>query len=160
MPARRQIRTRSRQRSAQRLWMSCGISANSASMCRGMASSANRWHSASIMAPGGAIPGQRLAGIEPGEQTLYEMAPQRSQPGHIVLTSFGDRRDRTRFAAAYNDPASGITTGPRPPAPVCVGPLSYAGHDMVRHDIANFKSALAASGVEEGFMTAVAPGSC
>jgi len=103
---------------------------------------------------------QRLAGIEPGEQTLYEMAPQRSVPGHIVLTSFGDRRDRTRFAAAYNDPDSGITTGPRPPAPVCVGPLSYAGHDMIRHDIANFKSALAASGVEEGFMTAVAPGSC
>ena len=24
---------------------------------------------------------QRLAGIEPGEQTLYEMAPQRSLPG-------------------------------------------------------------------------------
>src|SRR5437762_10834195 len=103
---------------------------------------------------------QRLAGIETGEQTLYGMAPQRSQPGHIVLTSFGDRRDRTRFAAAYNDPDSGITTGPRPPAPVCVGPLSYAGRDMIRHDIANFKSALAASGVEEGFMTAVAPGSC
>ena len=103
---------------------------------------------------------QRLADIDPGEQTLYEMAPQRSVPGHIVLTSFGDRRDRTRFAAAYNDPESGITTGPRPPAPVCVGPLSYAGHDMIRHDIANFKSALAASGVEEGFMTAVAPGSC
>ena len=32
---------------------------------------------------------QRLAGIEPGEQTLYEMTPQRSRPGHIVLTSFG-----------------------------------------------------------------------
>src|SRR5437764_5075781 len=43
---------------------------------------------------------QRLAGIEPGEQTLYEMAPQRSLPRHIVLTSFGDRRDRTRLAAA------------------------------------------------------------
>src|SRR5436190_3643246 len=100
---------------------------------------------------------QRLAGIETGEQTLYEMAPQRSLPGHIVLTSFGDRRDRTRFAAAYNDPESGITTGPRPPAPVCVGPLSYAGHEMIRADIANFKSALAASGAEEGFMTAVAP---
>src|SRR5947208_256486 len=103
---------------------------------------------------------QRLAGIEPGEQTLYEMAPQRSRPGAIMLTSFGDRRDRTQFSAAYNDPESGITTGPRPPAPVCVGPLSYAGRDMIRHDIANFKSALAASGVEEGFMTAVAPGSC
>ena len=38
---------------------------------------------------------QRLAGIEAGAQTLYEMAPQRSRPGEIVLTSFGDRRDRT-----------------------------------------------------------------
>src|SRR5689334_912316 len=103
---------------------------------------------------------QRLAGIEPGGQTLYEMAPQRSQLGHIVLTSFGDRRDRTRFAAAYNDPESGITTGPRPPAPVCVAPLSYAGHDLIRADIANFKAALGATGIEEGFMTAVAPGSC
>jgi 5-methyltetrahydropteroyltriglutamate--homocysteine methyltransferase len=103
---------------------------------------------------------QRLAGIEPGSQTLYEMTPQRSRPGEIVLTSFGDRRDRTQFAAAYNDPESGITTGPRPPAPVCVAPLAYAGHDMIKADIANFKAALAAAGIKEGFMTAVAPGSC
>ena len=54
------------------------------------------------------------------------MAPRRSVPGEIALTSFGDRRDRTMFAAAYNDPESGITTGPRPPAPVCVAPLTYA----------------------------------
>jgi 5-methyltetrahydropteroyltriglutamate--homocysteine methyltransferase len=103
---------------------------------------------------------QRLAGIEPGAQTLYEMMPQRSRPGEIVLTSFGDRRDRSQFAAAYNDPESGITTGPRPPAPVCVAPLAYAGHDMIKADIANFKAALQAAGIEEGFMTAVAPGSC
>jgi 5-methyltetrahydropteroyltriglutamate--homocysteine methyltransferase len=103
---------------------------------------------------------QRLAGIEPGAQTLYEMAPQRSRPGEIVLTSFGDRRDRSQFAAAYNDPESGITTGPRPPAPVCVAPLAYAGQDLIKTDIANFKAALQAAGVAEGFMTAVAPGSC
>jgi 5-methyltetrahydropteroyltriglutamate--homocysteine methyltransferase len=103
---------------------------------------------------------QRLAGIASGGQTLYEMAPRRSRPGEIVLTSFGDRRDRTAFAAAYGDPESGITTGSRPPAPVCVDALRYAGHDMIQVDIANFKAALAASGVSEGFMTAVAPGSC
>jgi 5-methyltetrahydropteroyltriglutamate--homocysteine methyltransferase len=103
---------------------------------------------------------QRLAGIEPGSQTLYEMTPQRSRPGEIVLTSFGDRRDRSQFAAAYNDPESGITTGPRPPAPVCIAPLTYAGQEMIKTDIANFKTALATAGVEEGFMTAVAPGSC
>jgi 5-methyltetrahydropteroyltriglutamate--homocysteine methyltransferase len=103
---------------------------------------------------------QRLSGIAPGDQTLYEMEARRSSPGNAVLTSFGDRRDRTLFAAAYNDPDSGITTGPRPPSPVCVAPLSYAGGELIRNDIANFKAALAASGVAEGFMTAVAPASC
>ena len=103
---------------------------------------------------------QRLSGIEQGERSLYEMTPHRSTPGAPVLTSFGDRRDRTLFAAAYADPDSGITTGPRPPAPVCVAPLRYAGHAMIAADIANFKAALAASGATEGFMTAVAPASC
>jgi 5-methyltetrahydropteroyltriglutamate--homocysteine methyltransferase len=87
------------------------------------------------------------------------MAPRRSRPGAVVLTSFGDRRDRTRFAAAYNDPESGITTGPRPPAPICVAPISYTGRDAIAADIANFKAALAQAGIAEGFMSAVAPGS-
>ncbi len=103
---------------------------------------------------------QRLSGIEPGEQTLYEMEARRSRPGEIILTSFGDRRDRTLFAAAYNDPESGITTGPRPPSPVCTGPLRYSGQDLINADIARFKAALAAGAAEEGFMTAVAPASC
>src|ERR1700674_3098555 len=47
---------------------------------------------------------QRLSGIEPGQNSLYDMEPHRSSPGHVVLTSFGDRRDRTMFSAAYNDP--------------------------------------------------------
>jgi len=105
---------------------------------------------------------QRLSGIEPGQNSLYDMEPHRSTPGHVVLTSFGDRRDRTLFSTAYNDPESGITTGSgsRPLTPVCTGPLGYAGGDMIRADIANFKAALAAAGVAEGFMTAVAPASC
>jgi 5-methyltetrahydropteroyltriglutamate--homocysteine methyltransferase len=102
---------------------------------------------------------QRLGGLNPEGPSLYEMTPRRSRPGEIVLTSFGDRRDRTQFAAAYNDPDSGITTGPRPPAPICVAPLTYTGADAIRADIARFKKALAAAGVEEGFMSAVAPGS-
>jgi 5-methyltetrahydropteroyltriglutamate--homocysteine methyltransferase len=103
---------------------------------------------------------QRLGGIEPGRLSLYEVEPRRSRPGQIVLTSFGDRRDRTLFATAYNDPESGITTGPRPPAPVCVAPIHYIGQEATQADIANLKAALAAAGVEEGFMTAVAPASC
>lgn len=103
---------------------------------------------------------QRLGGLELSGPGLYDMPAQRSSPGHVVLTSFGDRRDRTRFAAAYNDPESGITTGPRAPTtPVCVGPLTYTGQAAIAADIANFKAALAANGIEEGFMTSVAPGS-
>ncbi|HEY1795708.1 MAG TPA: cobalamin-independent methionine synthase II family protein [Stellaceae bacterium] len=101
----------------------------------------------------------RLGGLAAGGLTLYEMEPKRSSPGNVALTSFGDRRDRTRFAAAYNDPESGITTGPRPPSPICVDKLTYVGHEMIAADIGRFKAALAASGVEEGFMTAIAPGS-
>ncbi len=101
----------------------------------------------------------RLGGLAAGGLTLYEMEPRRSSPGAVVLTSFGDRRDRTRFSAAYNDPESGITTGPRPPSPVCVDKLTYTGHEAIAADIARFKAALAAAGVEEGFMTSIAPGS-
>ena len=101
----------------------------------------------------------RLGGLDPNGPSLYEMEPRRSRPGHVVLTSFGDRRDRTRFAAAYNDPDSGITTGPRPPAPICIAPIQYAGRAAVKADIAHFKAALQAAGVEDGFMTAVAPAS-
>jgi 5-methyltetrahydropteroyltriglutamate--homocysteine methyltransferase len=102
---------------------------------------------------------QRLGGLDLQGPSLYDMAPRRSRPGAVVLTSFSDRRDRTRFAAAYTDPESGITTGPRPPAPICVAPITYTGHDAIAADIANFKAALAAAGIAEGFMSAVAPGS-
>ncbi len=102
---------------------------------------------------------QRLGGLDPAGAGLYDMAPRRSRPGEVVLTSFGDRRDRTLFAAAYADPESGITTGPRPPAPICVAPITYIGHDAVKADIANFKEALQAAEIEEGFMSSVARGS-
>ena len=103
---------------------------------------------------------QRLGGLELGGPGLYDMPPRRSRPGEVVLTSFADRRDRLKFAAAYADPDSGITTGPRAAQwPVCVGKLTYTGHDAIKSDIANFKAALAAAGVEEGFMTSIAPGS-
>jgi 5-methyltetrahydropteroyltriglutamate--homocysteine methyltransferase len=103
---------------------------------------------------------QRLGGLELGTAGLYDMPAHRSRPGEVVLTSFADRRDRLKFAAAYADPDSGITTGPRAALwPVCVGKLTYTGHAAIQSDIANFKAALQAAGVEEGFMTSIAPGS-
>jgi len=103
---------------------------------------------------------QRLGGLELGTTGLYDLPPQRSRPGEIVLTSVAHRRDRVKFAAAYGDPDSGITTGPRAALwPVCVDKLTYSGHGAIKADIANFKVALQAAGFEEGFMTSIAPGS-
>ena len=103
---------------------------------------------------------QRLGGLELGTTGLYDLPPQRSRPGEIVLTSVAHRRDRVKFAAAYGDPDSGITTGPRATLwPVCVDKLIYTGHAAIKSDIANFKAALQAAGLEEGFMTSIAPGS-
>jgi 5-methyltetrahydropteroyltriglutamate--homocysteine methyltransferase len=41
---------------------------------------------------------------------------------------------------------------------VCVGPLTYVGHDAVRTDIANLRAALDGLAPEEAFLPAVAPG--
>ena len=102
----------------------------------------------------------RLGGLDLTGPDMRDMPPKRSRPGEVALTSFSDRRDRVRFAAAYADPESGITTGPRPATgPVCVGPLTYIGHAAIDADIANFNARLVAAGVGEGFMTSIAPGS-
>ena len=71
--------------------------------------------------------------------------------------------DRKRFGAFYAelDAASG------PPATaltvvgeaVCVGPIRYTGQAEVQRDIANFKAALDAAGVQEGFLSVAAPAS-
>src|SRR6266568_3399841 len=102
----------------------------------------------------------RWGGIEFGAPGTYGTTPRRSRPGAIVLTSQDDRRDRQIFAAAYRDPESGVSMGPRATTgPVCVAPLTYTGHAALAADIANLKAALSAAGVAEGFITAVAPGS-
>ena len=104
---------------------------------------------------------KRLGGLELQDIGLYDQPIHRSSPGHVVLSSFGDRRDRQLFAEAYGDPTSGITTGPRRRQhPVCRGPLTYIGQQAIAADIANFKAALEQAGAEEGFMTSIAPASC
>ena len=105
---------------------------------------------------------QRLGGLKLGTE-LYRMPPVRSERDHVRLTSFGDRRDRALFPAAYADPDSGVSTnrgGAGMKLPVCVDKLVYTGHDAIAADIAHFKAGLRAAGVTEGFMTSIAPGSC
>src|SRR5262245_1763417 len=66
-------------------------------------------------------------------------------------------RDRVRFRQFMEDEfprgAQGV------PGHVCVAPIAYRGHDAIRRNIADLKSALGAAGIDEGFLTAVGPGS-
>src|SRR5918996_2470857 len=76
---------------------------------------------------------------------------------------FARGADRTRFAEFYAelDAASGppATAGASVGEAVCVAPIQYTGEAEGERDIANFKAALAAAGVAEGFLPVAAPAS-
>ena len=103
----------------------------------------------------------RLSGLELVEMELREVAQAKPKAGELALASFAERRDWNMFGEAYGDPTAGVAL-PNPPtaAPVCRGPISYIGHDELQRDIADFKAALEAAGLEDGYMNSVAPGSC
>ena len=86
---------------------------------------------------------ERLAGFEARPDAIYEP---------VWLG-----RDRHRFhdfmLAEFPRGVNGV------PGHVCVSPIRYQGHESVRRNIRHLKAALASAGVEEGFMTAVAPAS-
>jgi 5-methyltetrahydropteroyltriglutamate--homocysteine methyltransferase len=71
---------------------------------------------------------------------------------------FARGADRTRFAEFYEelDARDGRTN---PTESVCVGPIKYTGQAALQRDIDNFKAALAATKVEEGFLPVAAPAS-
>ena len=106
---------------------------------------------------------ERLGGLEIADIPVWEMPAHRSEPGKVVLSSFGDRRDQNLFADAYGDPETGVmvSMGQLPTHfPVCRSPLTYIGQDALQRDIANAKAAGAAAGVDEVFLNSVGPGSC
>ena len=86
--------------------------------------------------------------------------PRLARQDDLVMVGLEGRRDRAQFTAAYTSPDSGVSMGPGPyTRPVCIGPVRYIGQEAIKADIAHLKAALAAAGVAEGFMTAIAPGS-
>ena len=76
---------------------------------------------------------------------------------------FARGADRTRFAEFYAelDAASGppASAGAAVGEAVCVGPIRYTGQAEVQRDIDNFKAALKAAGLAEGFLPVAAPAS-
>ena len=104
----------------------------------------------------------RLGGLEQTDFDRWaDRTQHRSSPGHIVLTSFYDRRDRARFREAYEEPTSGILAHRKAATqPKVAGPLTYIGHDDVRRDAANLTNALRENGMPTGFIASLSPGSC
>jgi 5-methyltetrahydropteroyltriglutamate--homocysteine methyltransferase len=78
------------------------------------------------------------------------------------LPALANRRDRQKFAEFYRELdatsfLSSSSMGGRPP--VFTGPIFYTGQRVVARDIENFTAALKGVKAEEGFISAVAPGS-
>ena len=98
---------------------------------------------------------QRVGGLSLTEVNAFNEPPVESAPGDVRLTSFLNRRDRQRFPAVY---AEAVETGAGATAfPSTTGPLVYRGQDAVASDIRNLTAALRPG--EQGFLTAIAPGS-
>jgi 5-methyltetrahydropteroyltriglutamate--homocysteine methyltransferase len=104
---------------------------------------------------------ERVEGFVPPE-SVPESAHKKSAVSDITLTTMRNRRDWQAFSEFYQDPQSGLAgSAPRRPTrrPVCTAPIRYKGQDRIKADVTNLKSAMAAVGATEGFMTSVAPGS-
>jgi 5-methyltetrahydropteroyltriglutamate--homocysteine methyltransferase len=105
----------------------------------------------------------RMSGFSPapaGGQAKHN----KSGVAELALTSFANRRDWQKFGEFYQDPESSgslMGSAARRPVgrPACTGPIKYTGHAALAADIANLKKALAANGIQEGFMCSIGPGS-
>ncbi len=103
---------------------------------------------------------QRTGGLSLDTSMDWAVGRHLSTPGDLRTTGFVHRRDHQRFAAAYEDPTSGVMSGEAPTNfPKATGPLTYTGHDAIAADVANMRAALDATGATSGFLTSLAPGS-
>jgi 5-methyltetrahydropteroyltriglutamate--homocysteine methyltransferase len=88
---------------------------------------------------------ERLAGFE-------------TRPSTSGRDPYAYGADRQRFPEFYEE-LDARDGGARGGDVVCVGPISYTGQAELQRDIDNFKSALAAVNVAEGFLPVAAPSS-
>ena len=105
----------------------------------------------------------RMEGFAPPD-SVPESRHKKSSVAEVALTAFSNRRDWQKFSEFYQDPEStgtlvGSAARRRPRRPVCTAPIKYIGQAAIQTDIANLKKAMAAAGVEEGFVCSIGPGS-
>src|ERR1700730_9851028 len=109
----------------------------------------------------------RMSGFSPAGSpaaAAQQTQHKKSTVADVALTSFANRRDWQKFGEFYLDPeSSGSLMGSAARLPVgrpaCPGPIKYTGHSALKADIDHLKKAMAAAGVEEGFMCSIGPGS-
>jgi 5-methyltetrahydropteroyltriglutamate--homocysteine methyltransferase len=97
------------------------------------------------------------------QYALERLSGFERRPVDRAANPFARGADRTRFPEFYAelDAAEGppATAGATGSLAVCVGPIRYTGQGEIERDIANFKAALEAAGVKEGFLPVAAPAS-
>lgn len=102
-------------------------------------------------------------GISWSQYALERLSGFERRPAPSGESRFARGADRSRFAEFYAelDAASGppASAGASVGEAVCVAPIRYTGQAEVQRDIENFKAALQAAGVAEGFLPVAAPAS-
>ena len=85
------------------------------------------------------------------------VAPDTAAPG-ASMRIVGVRWEQREFAEFYADTGLGApsTAASRP---MCAGPIAYVGHEVLARDLANLRAAQDNAGVEETFISSIAPGS-
>jgi len=92
------------------------------------------------------------------QYVLERLSGFESRPSPIGRDPYAYGADRERFAEFYAE-LDARDGGARGGDAVCVGPIAYTGQAELRRDIDNFKAALGAVTVAEGFLPVAAPAS-
>ena len=97
----------------------------------------------------------RLSGF--AATSAQTIAPDTAAPG-APMRIVGVRWEQREFAEFYADTGLGApsTAAMRP---TCIGPIAYSAQIFLREQLANLKTASAAAGIDEAFVSAIAPGS-
>ncbi len=97
----------------------------------------------------------RVSGF--GPTSTQSIAPDTAEPG-APMRIVGVRWEQREFAEFYADTGLGApsTAASRP---TCIGPLVYTAQEYLRDQLANLKAAADAAGIEDAFVSAIAPGS-
>jgi 5-methyltetrahydropteroyltriglutamate--homocysteine methyltransferase len=97
----------------------------------------------------------RVSGFTP--TSAQTIAPDTAKPG-APMRIVGVRWEQREFAEYYADTGLGAPTTAAV-RPTCTGPIAYTALRFLRDQLVNLTLAANAAGVEEAFVSAIAPGS-